>query len=419
MSSSSQSVLDRIKQCESLPTLPAAALHVLQLTANDEAEVNELAETIRNDPALSVKLLRAVNSSFYGLSQKVSNVQQAVALLGLRAVKTLVLGFSLISNLRNRNKTGFNHLHYWRRSMYSATAARIIGQKVFAGREEDCFVAALLMDIGTLVLDQVLGDEYGELYERIESHSDLPIAETHHLGIAHPEVSGHMAQGWKLPEILAVPMANHHAPRAVEDPVLRRVTEVIWLAGRCGDVFSAVKSHADSIASVRASCRQLYSMGELESDALLTKIGQKTRELAELFDVRLQAAVNYEQILAQASERLLELSIGQNPEEGREKRRANRMRRDGKMKLTPCNKGVLGQAVEVRLKDISTTGIGLIHSERLEVGSQFIIHLPDRNGPRTLLYTVVRCETYGGLSSIGAQLTSVLRPETANASGAA
>src|SRR4051812_4146727 len=113
-------VRSQIQKCESLPTLPAAALRVLQLTSNDQVSLTELAEMVSKDPALSVKVLRAVNSPFYGLSQKVSNVSQAVALLGMHSVKTLVLSFSLVSSLRSQKLGGFDYLSYWRRSMYAA-----------------------------------------------------------------------------------------------------------------------------------------------------------------------------------------------------------------------------------------------------------------------------------------------------------
>jgi len=144
-----QSLKDRVRNCTTLPSLPAAALSVLQLTENDSTGMDELAKIISVDAALSARILRAINSSFYGLEQKVTSINQAVVLLGLHAVKTLVLGFSLVSNLTTQ-KRGFNHLTYWRRSMYSATASRVIAGRVLPSRADDCFVGALLMDLGAL-----------------------------------------------------------------------------------------------------------------------------------------------------------------------------------------------------------------------------------------------------------------------------
>src|SRR3954453_15962371 len=195
-----QSLKERIRGCTTLPSLPAAALSVLELTEDDSTGMDELAKIISVDAALSARILRAINSSFYGLNQKVTSINQAVVLLGLHAVKTLVLGFSLMTNLRSQ-KRGFDHLAYWGPSMYSATAARVISSRVLPSRADDCFVAALLMDLGCLVLDQVVGAEYSGVYERAKSHNDLLILETHALGMTHAEAGWILAEHWKLPEI--------------------------------------------------------------------------------------------------------------------------------------------------------------------------------------------------------------------------
>src|SRR4051794_14762437 len=341
------SIRERITDSANLPSLPAAAMYILKLANDDETDIQELSATIEKDPALSLKVLKAVNSPFYGIPQKVSTVSQAVVLLGLHAVKALVLGFTLLSTVKSKGR-GFDHLAFWRRSMYAAAAARVIASKTVMGRQEDCFVAALLMDIGTLMLSQMLGPQYDDLCERAGCHADLLVHETHELGIHHAEVVQAVAENWKLPDVLGIPMAHHHGPPAVQDTALRRMTEVVWLAGRCADIFISNHTAADSISSVRTTCRQLYNMDELTADAMLCSVGQKTAELAQLFDVRLNSSVNYDQILANASQRLLELSIGQRDmAKAENKRKATRMRRDGKILVTPCTKGVLQKPLQV------------------------------------------------------------------------
>src|SRR5271170_887139 len=146
-------LVNRIRQCSNLPSLPAIAIQVLELAQKADVDIAEIARTISKDPALSTKILRTVNSSFYARSQHVSTISHALVILGLQSVKTLVLGFSLVTNL-TRGK-GFEHLSYWRRSIYSATAARIVSAKANVVQQEEAFLIALLMDIGVLVLDQV------------------------------------------------------------------------------------------------------------------------------------------------------------------------------------------------------------------------------------------------------------------------
>src|SRR6266704_2275784 len=119
-----EQLLQRVRQCPNLPTLPTIAMQVLDLTQRADADIAEIARIISKDPALSTKILRTVNSSFYGRSQHVSTISHALVILGLQSVKTLVLGFSLVTNLKSNKNTGFKHLAYWKRSIYAATAAR-------------------------------------------------------------------------------------------------------------------------------------------------------------------------------------------------------------------------------------------------------------------------------------------------------
>ncbi|MBC8106401.1 MAG: HDOD domain-containing protein [Anaerolineae bacterium] len=412
---------ERIRTCDSLPTLPAAALRVLQLTVGDKGEPQELAQLIVQDPGLSGRVLRAVNSPFYGMSNKVSSVQQAVALLGVHSVKTLVLGFTLVSTLQNQRAGSFDYFAYWRRSMYAATAARVIAAQVTHYLQEDCFISALLMDIGALLLNQLMEERYGFIYDRAKTHQELIVIESHELGLTHAEAGALLAEHWKLPPRLSTPIAAHHNPHDVEDNELKKITQVIWLAGRCAEIFVNPKEASDSISAVRRSLRELFQLDEIRSDALLCQVSMKTSELAGLFDVRVNTSVTYDQILAGASERLLEMSIAdENGKANADNRRNKRLRRDGKVTITPCSRGILDKPVQVKLRDLSATGIGVTHTDRMELETQFIIQLPQPDkSVKSLLYTVKRCDTFGGLSSIGAELTSVLRPESVPKTSAA
>jgi two-component system, cell cycle response regulator len=300
-------LVKKIRQCPTLPSLPSIAIQVLEMAQSEQADIAEIARIISKDPALSSKILRTVNSSFYGRSQSISTISHALVILGLQSVKTLVLGFSLVNNLSKTKSRGFKHIIYWRRSVYAATAARLLAIKLQVVQQEECFLAGLLQDIGMLVLDQVLGEPYGEVHEQAPSHRMLCEAEQAAIQMTHAEVSGLLADQWKLPPVLSVPMAFHHRPEAVSDPVLRKLTEVVSLASACADVF-VDEQPADAIASVRKTCGQLYNIGEVEADQLLDEICTRTKEVAPLFEI---AVVNqsYEAIVKKANETLVELTL--------------------------------------------------------------------------------------------------------------
>ncbi len=303
-----QVLVDKIKQCPNLPSLPTIAMQVLDLAQRADVDIAEIARIISKDPALSGKILRTVNSSFYGRSQNVSTISSALVILGLQSVKTLVLGFSLVTNLAKSKSKGFKHITYWRRSVYAATAARTVASKINLVQQEEAFLTALLMDIGMLVLDQVLGDAYGEVHATIKSHIDLPQAEAAALGMTHGDAGGILAEQWKLPPILAVPIANHHSPETVPDPALRKLTDLIAISSRCADVF-VDDEPAQAIADVRRLCMKHWQMTEPEADALLEDIGTRTKEVASLFEINIGSSAPFEAILKKANEALVEITL--------------------------------------------------------------------------------------------------------------
>src|SRR5438034_964756 len=130
-------LLKQLRGCPNLPSLPAIAMQVLELAQKSDVDIAEIARIISKDPALSGKILKTVNSSFYQRSQHVSTISHALVILGLQSVKTLVLGFSLVTNLTKNKSKGFKHLTYWRRSIYAATAARTVAAKINLVQQEE------------------------------------------------------------------------------------------------------------------------------------------------------------------------------------------------------------------------------------------------------------------------------------------
>ena len=304
-----QNVLDRIRNCATLPSLPAIAVQVLEAAQKQEVDISEIAKIISKDPALTGKILRTVNSSFYARAQAASTINQALVILGLQSVKTLVLGFSLVSNLNanTKQKGAFQHLNYWKHSIYHATAAKLIAAKLGIVQQEEAFLIGLLADIGTLVLDQVMGKQYGEIVGAADSHSEIAKLETAAMQMTHGEVSGIMAEQWKLPPLLAIPLSHHDHPGDVTDPQLRRLSEVAEMASRCADVFVDADA-APAIADVRAMSIKI-GMPDTVADQLLADIGTRSRETAPLFEIAIDGSETYDVILKRANEALIQLTL--------------------------------------------------------------------------------------------------------------
>lgn len=298
-----EQLAERIRQCPNLPSLPAIAVQVLDLVHQPDVDLAEIARTISKDSALTSKILRTVNSSFYARSHAVSTISHALVILGLQSVKTLVLGFTLVANLREK---GFKHMDYWRRSIYAATASRSLAAKVGIVQQEEAFLAGLLADVGMLVLDWVMGEEYSRVYGALPSHDGLVAGERACFGMDHSDASAILAGQWKLPPVLAVPMGAHHDPSKLPDPGLKRLAEVVCVASRCADVFVDAEP-AEAIADVRRLCKDTFNLAEGDCDTLMNEVGTRAKEIAPLFEISMGASASYDDILKRANETMVEL----------------------------------------------------------------------------------------------------------------
>src|SRR5688572_9764380 len=303
----SRPVIERIRGCNLLPSLPTVALRLLELVRHD-APVSEIAKVISSDPAMSSRLLKTVNSSFYRRSHTVSTVAHAVTVLGVVSVKTIVLGFSLVQNLRKHQSKGFDHLNYWRRSIYTATAARVLADRLRLLQRDECFLAGLLADIGMLALDKVLGEQYGPVVSKLASHADLPRAEHDAFGLTHAEASGILAREWKLPALLAIPMGCHHDPVQAPDAFLRKMSVIVGVAGRSADVFIE-KDASGAIAEMRSICKDEFGLVSTDCDQMLAATSASAREQAPLFDISFDNNIDLPAILAEANQTLVELML--------------------------------------------------------------------------------------------------------------
>jgi two-component system, cell cycle response regulator len=204
--------LDQVLACPHLPTLPNVAVSVLELARDEHVSVAELARAIQHDQALCVKILKTVNSPFYGLVKPCPTINRAIAYLGIDTVKSLVLGFSLVKSCEQREQ-GFDMVGHWRRAVYSATAARQVATlgRIGAADAEEVFVAGLMQDIGMMALHTVMKAEYGAIISAAgTNHHRLPEAERDHLGFDHAEVGAGLAARWRLPTSLIECIRHHH-----------------------------------------------------------------------------------------------------------------------------------------------------------------------------------------------------------------
>jgi putative nucleotidyltransferase with HDIG domain len=197
-----------------LITLPDVFIRINQLVEDPNSSIADIAKVASQDPSFTVRLLRVANSSFYGLSSTVDTVHKAVAIIGTSQIRSLALATSVASTFDGLPNTLVSMEHFWRHSLYCALAARILAKKAGRCDPDAVFTAALLHDIGELVIFNRLPQQAKEsLLLVLDSADELPVylAERQIMGCDHAQVGGELARQWKLPPMLAECIEYHHS----------------------------------------------------------------------------------------------------------------------------------------------------------------------------------------------------------------
>jgi diguanylate cyclase (GGDEF)-like protein len=305
---------ERLEKCSGLPSLPAVALQVLRLCQSDNLDLAQIAKVITNDPALSAKMLRLVNSPTYGLRQQVRTVSHALALLGVNAVRTLALSFSLANDLRRTRHAGINLNAYWKRSVLSAVAARELAVAVgMVQVKEEAFLAGLLQDIGELALSRVTPDRYAPLCARAgDDHVLLQVFEKSELGADHADVGQWLTSSWNLPGPLCTAVGHSHDVSALPADLPAEVAElarVVALSGWLADIWVRADAQGAAIAA-REQAVLLFRLGPAQLDVVLARMAGAMGDVSSLFEIDLGTSDEIGSILDEAQESLLLVSLG-------------------------------------------------------------------------------------------------------------
>lgn len=319
--------------CSTLPSLPAVAMKVLELTRDPKVSIAAIATTVQMDPALSTKVLRTVNSSYYALTVPCPNISRAMSLLGLNTVKALVLGFSLVDCTKRLGREGSLDLtSFWRRAVYGAASARVLAVHTRACDPEEAFVGALLQDIGILACFAALKSEYlSAISDADEDHDTLAALEHERLGFDHAHVGRMLAEKWRLPPQLVECVALHHADGScpASHERLVRTVQLSRLAAGTLTVANPREKHR----AFHVGARQWFDLAFSEADALIESAARSARELAKSLDLRVGAAPDVTAILSEAHERLSESQEAMQQEsldlKSRNEELARQSRKDG------------------------------------------------------------------------------------------
>jgi HD-like signal output (HDOD) protein len=202
-----------VQKITDLPTLPSMMATITRLMQDPRTSAEELGRAIATDPALVSKVLKLVNSAFYGFPGRISTITQAIVILGFSTIRNVVLTTSVLKVFGNSKSKAFDVESFWEHSLLTGAIAKSLALEKDLPFTEETFIAGLLHDMGRMVLSQRLTPEFEKVIAfKEKTGANMLESEKAVLGLTHGEVGGWLARKWNLPTPFIDAMIWHHHP---------------------------------------------------------------------------------------------------------------------------------------------------------------------------------------------------------------
>ncbi len=269
-------VIARVEKIESLPTIPPILKKILSVIEDPKVSLQKITDFVSSDPSLTARILKMVNSPVYGFPGRISSVSHAMVILGLNAVKGLLLGVSVFEIMKK------SMIGLWEHSLSTAIFARIIAIKKELQSPEEISIGGLLHDIGKVILIIALKDEYLKIIDSVQGGERLLYeVERENFGITHAEVGGIIAKKWNFPLKLIEPMMYHHRPQMSEK--FKMETAVVHLANTFALSRGVGYSGEVYVPSVHPSLSEILNFKEEEIIEIFREAEEPVNASGEIF----------------------------------------------------------------------------------------------------------------------------------------
>jgi putative nucleotidyltransferase with HDIG domain len=244
------SELDKVvRRIHEISTLPHVALQVVEIANSPKSGASELKEAMESDPALTARVLRYVNSSAIGARDRITNLQYAIAYLGVKQIRNLAMTAAVSDLFKADEGSGcYQRSGLWRHLVSVGICTRLLGLQLSFPDFEDLFLAGLLHDIGIILEDQYVHKRFEEMMNTVSEGAPLAKFERDSLGFDHTQLGESVAEAWGFPPAVRAAIRHHHDSE--------RYTKDFVMAVRCVDVANMICT-AKGITSIGLKCVSL------------------------------------------------------------------------------------------------------------------------------------------------------------------
>jgi len=276
---------DIARKTAQIATLPEITIEIVAVVNDPTSCADDLEKLVSNDPVLSTRILRVVNSSFYGLSNGISTIERAIVLLGLNAVKNIAISTSLTKMFKQKTKCDdFTSKDLWTHCVAVGAMNKLIVQQIGIPVHDEAFLVGLIHDLGLVSLMQCYGEKIPEIVNVCKAGLTFRQAEQQILGADHQEIGLELAKKWSFPPAISNVIAHHHNPTAIECKEERLLAMVTYISD---NICAAKKFGLSLTPEAKAIPKEYLDEIGLSGDQLqecLKEINTELEDVRGIFD---------------------------------------------------------------------------------------------------------------------------------------
>ncbi len=305
----------KIKDIKDLPTLPLVVTRILQLVSDQESSVDDAANLIRTDHAIAAKILKVVNTAFYGFPKRITTISQAVVILGFNPIKHLLLSVSVFDLFRDKNndRVSFDLKKFWGHSLGTAVASEMIAKTTGYPQPEEAFLAGLLHDLGKIILCLYLPDEFSQALDTVlKQELYFYQAEKKVFETDHGLIGKWVADKWNLPPLLVSAIRNHHqTPTFIKklEPASAQLTAIVKIADGIIKREDIGFSGDYRIPAKEPELLDFIGLSDSDYDQVFIKLKEGIQKAAEVLNISNQELPDYTVSIQQANIELGEINL--------------------------------------------------------------------------------------------------------------
>ncbi len=278
-------ILVSIERSDAVPSMPQIVTRLFEIIRDPNYRQEDIVRLLSTDPGMAADVLRLANSPLFGVTRKVNSVAQATTLLGIKRLRTLVMGRCMVDRVSKKGTQLIDTSYYWRRSLTTGVLSARFADIVVPTLREEAFITGLLSDVGMNVLARTFPEAYKPAAEAYSPHrgTELVGREIAAVGVSHADVSALVLERWTLPETMVTAVRHHHDIDLPSD-LPEEVAKLTRVVHGASDIARLLCEVPDS-NEIAATCVAAMNIAGLETSILIGVLHEIEADITELAGV--------------------------------------------------------------------------------------------------------------------------------------